>query len=83
LREAAGDVARRLPESCHRGGVLLDDQRDRLERPPGPGDAVTEITRLKTGDAGSMDVGGAAFAAAAISDEEIGLLPELTNAGAH
>jgi hypothetical protein len=30
-----------------------------------------------------MDVGGAAFAAAAISDEEIGLLPELTNAGAH
>jgi dihydrofolate reductase len=30
------------------------------------GDAVTEITRLKAGDGGSMDIGGATLAAAAM-----------------
>ena len=37
------------------------------------GDAVTEITRLKTGDGGPMDVGGATLAAAAV---RVGLIDE-------
>jgi len=53
---------RDMPKVVFSSTIDSVDWNARLET----GDAVTEITRLKTGDGEPMDVGGATFAAAAM-----------------
>ena len=48
------------------GGVLVDESAVDWNTRLVTGDAVTEIARLKTEDGGSMDIGGATLAAAAM-----------------